>query len=71
MPIKTITELNGVSLRTLTRATNLLFSSLGAAPVAMPVPAIPEALSKGVINRTVLPWETIGQLKASEMKHQK
>lgn len=66
-PIKTIADLNGVKLRAPTRVTNMLFSSLGATPVGMPVPAVPEALSKGVIDATVIPWEVTGALKVAEL----
>lgn len=66
-PIKTIADLNGVKLRAPTRVTNLLFKSLGATPIGMPVPAVPQALSKGVIDATVIPWEVTGALKISEL----
>jgi len=35
--------------------------------VGMPVPAVPEALSKGVIDATVIPWEVTGALKVPEL----
>lgn len=66
-PIRAISDLNGVKLRAPTRTTNMLFSSLGATPVGMPVPAVPEALSKGVIDATVIPWEVTGALKVPEL----
>jgi len=66
-PIDEISDLNGVKLRAPTRTTNMLFTSLGATPVGMPVPAVPEALSKGVIDATVIPWEVTGALKISEL----
>ena len=66
-PIESIEDLNGVKLRAPTRVTNSLFSSLGATPVGMPVPAVPEALSKGVIDATVIPWEVTGALKVNEL----
>ena len=66
-PIVSVADLNGVKLRAPTRTTNLLFSELGATPVGMPVPAVPEALSKGVIDATVIPWEVTGALKTSEL----
>lgn len=66
-PIRSISDLNGVKLRAPTRTTNMLFSSLGATPVGMPVPAVPEALSKGVIDATVIPWEVTGALKVPEL----
>ena len=33
----------------------------------MPVPAVPAALSKGVIDGTTIPWEVTGALKTSEL----
>lgn len=66
-PITSIGDLNGVKLRAPTRVTNMLFKNLGATPVGMPVPAVPEALSKGVIDATVIPWEVTVPLKVSEL----
>lgn len=66
-PIETVADLNGVKLRAPTRVSTTLFSSLGATAVGMPVPAVPEALSKGVIDATVIPWEVTGALKVSEL----
>ena len=68
-PIVKISDLNGVKLRAPTRVTNKLFSSLGATPIGMPVPAVPEALSKGVIDATVIPWEVTGALKVADLVH--
>ena len=66
-PIVTPDDLNGVKLRAPTRIINKLFSNLGATTIGMPVPAVPEALSKGVIDATVIPWEVTGALKTSEL----
>jgi len=66
-PIETVSDLNGVKLRAPTRTTNLLFSSLGATPVGMPVPAVPEALSQGVIDGAVIPWEVTSALRVAEL----
>lgn len=66
-PIKDVKDLNGVKLRAPTRVTNKLFTALGATPVGMPVPAVPESLSKGVIDATVIPWEVTGALKVHEL----
>jgi TRAP-type C4-dicarboxylate transport system substrate-binding protein len=60
-------DMQGLKLRGPTRQANALLSALGATPVGMPVPAIPEALSKGVIDGTVIPWEVTTPLKISEM----
>jgi TRAP-type C4-dicarboxylate transport system substrate-binding protein len=66
-PIESVEDLNGVKLRAPTRTTNMLFSSLGATPIGMPVPAVPEALSQGVIDATVIPWEVTGSLRIAEL----
>lgn len=66
-PIETPADLNGVKLRAPTRVTNMMFSAMGATPVGMPVPAVPEGLSKGVIDATVIPWEVTGALKVPEL----
>jgi len=42
---------------------------MGATAIGMPVPAVPEALSKGVIDATVIPWEVTGALKVPELVH--
>ncbi|MEM6479119.1 MAG: TRAP transporter substrate-binding protein [Pseudomonadota bacterium] len=66
-PITLPEDLNGVKLRAPTRTTTALFSSLGATAVGMPVPAVPESLSKGVIDAAVIPWEVTGALKVPEL----
>jgi len=66
-PISSPSDLPGVKLRAPTRVTNMMVSNLGAAAVGMPVPAVPESLSKGVIDATILPWEVTGSLKTSEL----
>jgi len=50
-----------------TRIINDLLSELGAEPVGMPLPAIPEALSKGVVQGTVIPWEVTTAIRLSEL----
>lgn len=63
-------DMKGLKLRGPTRVINSLLGSLGAVPVGMPLPAIPEALSKGVVSGTVIPWEVTPAIKLSEMvKH--
>jgi TRAP-type C4-dicarboxylate transport system substrate-binding protein len=66
-PITSTADLKGVKLRAPTRVTNMMATSLGATAVGMPVPAVPEALSKGVIDATILPWEVTASIKSSEL----
>ena len=68
-PVTAPEDLNGVKLRAPTRVTTQLFNQLGATTVGMPVPAVPEALSKGVIDATVIPWEVTSALKVGELVH--
>jgi len=50
-------DMAGLKLRGPTRVINKLIEALGATPVGMPVPAVPEALARGVVDGTVIPWE--------------
>ena len=60
-------DFNGMKIRGASRQVNSLLSTLGATPVGMPVPAVPEALSKGVIDGTTIPWEVTKALKVPEL----
>ncbi len=66
-PINTMADLKGMKLRAPTRATNKFLTALGATPVGMPVTQVSDALSKGVINGTMLPWEVVPSLKVHEL----
>lgn len=66
-PVETPADLQGMKIRGASRMVNTLLEKLGAEPVGMPVPAIPEALSKGVIDGTTIPWEVTGALKVPEL----
>ncbi len=66
-PITDVADLNGLKLRAPTRTTTTLFTGLGATSVGMPVPAVPESLSKGVIDGAVIPWEVVPALKVQEL----
>ena len=65
--VKTPADFNGMKIRGASRQVNALLKQLGATPVGMPVPAVPEALSKGVIDGTSLPWEVTKALKVPEL----
>jgi TRAP-type C4-dicarboxylate transport system substrate-binding protein len=66
-PIKTLADFKGLKMRAPTRQTNKLLSALGASPVGMPLPAIPDAVSKGTIDGFLLPWEVMPSLKLQEL----
>lgn len=66
-PIKTLADFKGLKLRAPTRQTNKMLAAFGATPVGMPVPQVPEALSKGVIDGAVIPYEVVPSLKVQEL----
>ncbi|MCC6948512.1 MAG: TRAP transporter substrate-binding protein [Bradyrhizobiaceae bacterium] len=65
--VRKLEDLKGLKVRAPTRIVNELLKTLGATPVGMPVPAMPEALSKGVIDGAVVPWEVTTPLKVAEL----
>lgn len=65
--VESLADLQGLKLRGPTRIVNDLLGELGATPVGMPLPAIPEALSTGVIDATVIPWEVTSSIRLSEL----
>lgn len=66
-PVETPADLEGMKIRGGSRLVNQLLELSGATPVGMPVPAVPEALSKGVIDGTTIPWEVTAALRVSEL----
>jgi TRAP-type C4-dicarboxylate transport system substrate-binding protein len=66
-PVAAPEDLQGMKIRGGSRSINSLLDKLGATPVGMPVPAIPEGLSKGVIDGTTIPWEVTASLKVPEL----
>jgi TRAP-type transport system periplasmic protein len=65
--VRKLEDMKGLKLRGPSRMVNKLIENLGATPVGMPVPAMPDALSKGVIDGTVVPWEVTTPLRVSEL----
>ncbi|MFM2054750.1 MAG: hypothetical protein RL456_2787 [Pseudomonadota bacterium] len=65
--VKTLADFKGLKMRAPTRQTNKLLAALGASPVGMPLPALPDAISKGTIDGFLLPWEVMPSLKLHEM----
>ena len=66
-PVNTLEDMKGLKIRGGSRTINLMLEKLGSTPVGMPVPAVSEALSKGVIDATTIPWEVTPALKVSEL----
>ena len=66
-PVAKLEDMKGRTFRGPTRIVTGMLTDLGATAVGMPVPAVPEALSKGVINGVVIPWEVTLPLKVAEL----
>lgn len=66
-PVTGLESLRGMKIRGGTRIVNSMLTKLGATPVGMPVPAVTEALSKGVLDGTTIPWEVAPALKVQEL----
>ena len=66
-PITKVEDFNGRKVRATNRAMGDFLKLLGATPVHMPVPSVPQALSKGVVEGAVLPWEIVIPFKIQQL----
>jgi TRAP-type transport system periplasmic protein len=66
-PVVGLESLRGMKIRGGSRIINNMLTKLGATPVGMPVPAVTDALSKGTIDGTTIPWEVTPSLKVTEL----
>jgi len=65
--VRTPADLEGKKMRIPTRTGAWIIEALGASPVGMPVPELPQALSKKVVDGAFIPWEIIPPLKLQEL----
>jgi TRAP-type C4-dicarboxylate transport system substrate-binding protein len=65
--VKSLDDLKGMKVRAATRINSRMLTALGATPVQMPLPQVPEALSKGVIDAAMVPWEGVPAIKLQEI----
>lgn len=69
-PIRSAADLKGLKVRGPTRQATKLLAAAGATAIGMPLPQIPDALTKGTIDACALPWEVIPSVKVPELvKH--
>jgi TRAP-type C4-dicarboxylate transport system substrate-binding protein len=66
-PVTKLEDMKGMKVRGGSRVINIMLEQLGAVPVGMPVPAVGEGLSKGVISATTIPWEVTPALKVQQI----
>jgi TRAP-type C4-dicarboxylate transport system substrate-binding protein len=66
-PVRKPDDLQGLKIRTPSRTGSFMLEALGASPVGMPVPQLPQALSKKVVDGTTIPFEVSLPLKIHEL----
>ena len=66
-PIRTMADLKGMKIRAASRGGVWLLEALGATGMGMPLPRIPPALSKGVIDGVTLPYEIAPAVKTPDL----
>ena len=65
--VKSMDDFKGLKIRAPNRQASKMVAALGATPVPMPLPQAAEALSKGVIDGAMIPWEVIPTMKFEEI----
>lgn len=68
-PISKMEDMEGLKLRTPNKLMAGAFSPMGVNPVFMPVPQMPSALQKGVLDVAVLPFEVVAPMKIQQLVH--
>ncbi len=66
-PIRTMEDIKGQKLRAASRGGVWLLEALGATGIGLPLPQIPQALSKGVIDGVTLPYEIAPAVKTPDL----
>jgi len=65
--VKSLEDLKGLKVRAPSRIGSKTLAALGAIPVQMPAPAVPESISKGVVDGASIPWEVMTAFKLQEI----
>ena len=65
--VKTMEDMKGLKLRFPTRLAGEALKLLGASPIGMPVPQVPESLAQKVLDGAVIPWEVVPAVKVQEL----
>ena len=66
-PVRRMEDLKGAKVRAPNRAIGDALAALGASPIFMPVPQVPDSLAKGVVEGAALPFEVTLPLKVHEL----
>ncbi len=65
--VHSVEDVKNLKLRTPSRTGGWMIESWGAEPVGMPVPELPQALSKGTVDGALVPFEVVPPLKLQEL----
>lgn len=66
-PVRSLDDVRGQKIRIPTRVGGWMLEAFEASPVGMPVPEVPQALSRQVIDGTLIPFEVALPLKVHEL----
>lgn len=65
--VKNLEDLKGLKVRAPSRIGSKTLAALGAVPVQMPAPAVPESIAKSVVDGASIPWEVSTAFKLQEI----
>lgn len=65
--VETVADFEGLKVRSPSRTGAWVLEELGAEPVGMPVPALPQALSKNTVDAALVPFEVAIPLGLAEL----
>ena len=64
--IRTLGDFKGMKMRAPSRETAKLLQALGATPIGMPITGVTEAITKGTIDGTMVPWDAATSFRIHE-----
>lgn len=64
---RTLADMKGLKIRSANRVNSQMLDAIGAVPVQMPLPAVPDSLAKGVVDGAAVPWEGVPAIKLDEI----
>lgn len=66
-PVRNLEQWKGLTVRTSGPGGSLFLEAVGATPVSMQIPELPSALSRGVVDAAMLPFEILPAFKIQDM----
>lgn len=66
-PVKTLADLKGLKLRAGGPVAGAAMRAIGVVPVGMPIPAVAENISKGVLDGTAVDWNVMYSFRINEV----